>query len=195
RDARLAEAVVARAAPGARAGMLGDVAHLALAQLLRALLHPAVWRFVPLPRARGGSADEESRARRAPGRVVARYLAAAAASHPLVVAERRRNALALRERLAGEVAGGIGLPDAGSLRAGVALRLPVLFERADDARAVRCALAEQRIVKGPNDWDDYGRASAAAAAIADRLVTLPTHPGSEHAARRAIAVIAQRLGA
>jgi hypothetical protein len=60
---------------------------------------------------------------------------------------------------------------------------------------VRAALAAQRVIKGPNTWAEYGLPSAHARALAERLVTLPTHPGSEAAAERAAEIIARVLGA
>lgn len=192
-DADVAARIARRAASNASASILGDAAHLIAAQLLRAVLHPLPWRFVPLPAA---DTDPPPLPRHpAPGRLVAAYLAAAAARHRDVVALRRRNARALLDALAAHEGRGLTLPDATALAEGVALRMPVVFDSAQRAGEVREALASRGIVKGPNGWDDYGRTSANAAAIAARVVTLPTQPGSEAAARRAVAVIADALGA
>ena len=192
-DPVLAARLASRAAAGPAATFIADAVDLLLAQAFRAALHPAVWRFVPLPAE--DDAAPPAPARRAPGRAVAAYLAAAARKHRDVVALRRRNALALRAALEPYTPRGLGLPDEASLRDGVALRLPVTFAAVADAARVRDALAARHVVKGPNAWDDYGRTTANAAAIAARLVTLPTSPGSEDAARRAVAVIAESLGA
>lgn len=192
-DADVAACIARRAASSASASTIGDAAHLIAAQVLRAVLHPALWRFVPLP---AGDTDPPPLPRHpAPGRLVAAYLASAAAQHRDVVALRRRNARALRAALAAYEGRGLALPDATALGDGVALRMPVVFDSPQRAGEVRAALASRGIVKGPNGWDDYGRTSANAAAIAARVVTLPTQPGSEAAARRAVAVIVEALGA
>lgn len=201
-DERTAARVAARAAAMPPARALESAANLLLAQAQRALLHPLVWRLVPLPapplRGVAAPAPPEPTAaphrRRTPGRLVARYLAAAADRHVVVVEQRRRNALELRDRLLARVTQGVVVPAATSVRAGVALRLPVLLDDERAGRAVRAALERRGIVKGPNDWDDYAAPSANAASIAARLVTLPTHPGSEHAAARAVETIAEILG-
>lgn len=192
-DPVLAARVASRAATEPAATALGDVVDLLLAQAFRAALHPAVWRFVPLP-AESDDAPPVP-ARRAPGRLVAAYLADAARKHRDVVARRRRNALALRAALAPYGVHGVSLPDEASLHDGVALRMPVTFASAADAARVRDALAARHVVKGPNAWGDYGRSTTNAATIAARLVTLPTSPGSEDVARRAVALIAESLGA
>jgi len=190
-DADLAARVARHAEGHARASVLGDALHLFAAQALRAVLHPAVWRFVALPG--GQTAPPPEPRHRAPGPTVGAYLAAADARHQRIVAQRRRNALALRGALESLAGHGLTLPDEAALRAGVALRMPVVFDDPRVASGVRSALAERAIVKGPNAWDDYGRATPNAAAIASRLVTLPTQPGSEAAAERAIALVARAL--
>ncbi len=76
----------------------------------------------------------------------------------------------------------------------MALRFPVLFDDPAAAEEVRRRLREDRILKGPNDFEDYAGGGAHAASIARRLVTLPTYRGSEAAQDAAAEVIRRVLG-
>ncbi len=175
-----------------RGGVLESVLNLALSQVQSLVLHPAVWRRLPVPERFPPAAGAKGR-RGDPRWPVTRYVGASRSLAP-EIAIRRRNAQRLARQLRG--CPGLHLPatDEGALSRAAALRFPIIFEEAAVAGEVRRLLAEERIVKGPNDFDDYGNASANAATIARCLVTLPTYRGSEAAQEAATAMIRQVSG-
>ncbi len=168
-----------------------SLVNLALSQFQSMILHPAVWRLLPVPE-RFSPAKRGKRRHRDPGWPVTRYVGASSSLAPEIAA-RRRNARRLARLL--RSCRGLHLPatDDGALSRAAALRFPVLFEEAAAADQVRQRLRDEKIVKGPNDFDDYAGTSVNATAIARRLVTLPTYRGSESAQGAAAEVVRQVL--
>ena len=187
REREWLEAEAARRGPGSA---VSAGCNLALAQLQCLVLTPAVWRWLPLSErmVRGGAV----RARRGPlGRLVRRYVAATRTLAPEIEA-RRGNVRRMVESLTDVE--GVGVAESVAAARGVALRLPIVFDDSEAAGAVRAALRREGVIKGPNDFDDYVGGSENSAAIARRLVTLPTYRGSEAAQEAAVAILRRELG-
>ncbi len=187
-EQRWLETLAGRRAPGSIAESLFN---LTLSQVQSLVLHPAVWRLLPVPE-QLPSTERGKRRHGDPRWPVTRYVGDCRSLAPRI-AVRRRNARRLARRLQG--CPGLHLPatDEQTLSCAAALRFPVIFEQIAAAEEVRRRLAVEKIIKGPNDFDDYGESSDRARRIARRLVTLPTYGGSESAQEAAVSVIRQVL--
>jgi len=167
-------------------GAMASTLNLLAAYAQSLLLNPRIWGLLPLV----GNARRAPALNRA-GRPLAwpatTYLTLALSRLGAEIDDRRRLAAAAAAAL--RAVPSVHLPSARCIERGVALRLPVVFTDPDAAQSVRAALRVERIVKGPNQWDDYAHASENAAAISGRLVTLPTFPAAQGALDRAVGVI------
>jgi len=172
-------------------GATANTLNLLAAYTQSLLLSPRVWNLLPLV----GSARRPPALNRT-GRPLAwpatAYLALALSRLGAEIDDRRRLATAAAAAL--RAVPGVHLPSARCIGRGVALRLPVVFTDPDAAQSVRTALRVERIVKGPNQWDEYAHASENAAAISRRLVTLPTFPAAQGALDRAVQVVRRHCG-
>ncbi len=170
--------------------VLASCVNLTLSQVQSLVLHPWIWRFVPIPDRLVASAELKPR-RGVPTWPVTRYAEEARALQR-EIAVRGRNARRIASRIADLP--GLDFPrDEEAFTLGVALRFPLIFEQATIADTVRERLAAERVLKGPNDFDDYIGPTANAASIARRLLTLPTYSGSERAQDAAVEILRQVL--
>jgi len=176
--------------PGA---VLASLLDLGLAQAQSALLHPAVFRFVLLPRSAASPHHPSGRRRPPLAWPATHYISAQGERLSREIETRRANALALHAGL--QDLRGVTLPAPEAVAEGVALRLPVLFDDPTAGEDARARLIERGILRGPHDWHDYAGGSPTALSIARRLVTLPTWSGSERAGTAAVALLRERLGA
>jgi dTDP-4-amino-4,6-dideoxygalactose transaminase len=173
--------------------ILENLVNLVLSQAQSLALHPLLWRFVPISYDLMETTDFRH-GRGGLGWPVTNYIAVSRSSLRKEVSARHRNVDRLVERL--QPCPGIqmafGSKDRGPTE-GVAVRFPVLFEDPETAEAVKRAIADGRIIRGPNEFYDHVGPTENAASICHRLLTLPTFSGSERASERAADLIRKFL--
>ncbi|HET6464429.1 MAG TPA: DegT/DnrJ/EryC1/StrS family aminotransferase [Nitrospiria bacterium] len=172
--------------------LLENLVNLAMSQAQSLVLHPLLWRFVPISYEMMETTDFRQ-GRGGLGWPVTNYIAASRQSLREEISARHRNIGRFVERL--QSLPGIEMAFGGKQNPteGVAVRFPVLFENPEIAEAVKRAIAKEGVIRGPNEFFDHVSSTENSASICRRLLTLPTFSGSERALERAANLIRKFL--
>lgn len=172
--------------------LLENLVNLAMSQAQSLVLHPLLWRFVPISYEMMETTDFR-KGRGDLGWPVTNYVAASRQSLREEISARHRNIGRLVDRL--QSLPGIEMAFGGKQypTEGVAVRFPVLFEDPEIAETVKRAIAEEGVIRGPNEFFDHVSSTENSASICRRLLTLPTFSGSERALERVADLIRKFL--